>query len=95
MYGQPIDPGKGMNIASLVLGICGLVIPYGGLICAIIGLILGIQGKKKSESVGAPTGLAKAGIILSIIGIAGAILLIVACAGLLGCAATTGGVSYY
>jgi len=56
-----------------------LVVPYVGFITAIVGLILGISGRKKTVEVGAPTGLATAGIVLSIIGLAGAVLTVVLC----------------
>jgi hypothetical protein len=87
-YGQPyqqvpVNPGKGMSIASMVLGICGLVIPFFGTATAIVGLILGIIGKKKSQEVGAPYGMATAGIVCSIIGLACSILVIVLCSGIL------------
>jgi len=60
------NPGKGLGIASMILGIAGLI-PFSPL--AIVGLILGIVSKKKSSEVGASAGMATAGIICSIIGI--------------------------
>jgi len=74
----PAPPGKGMSIASLVLGIVALVntpfIPI-TLGCwslfvipvAIVGLILGIIGKNKLKAAGNPYGMAIAGIVMSII----------------------------
>ena len=56
---------KGQSIASLVLGLCGLVawcIPLFGYPVSIIGLIMGILGSKKGGK-----GMAIAGIILSVI----------------------------
>ncbi len=56
---------KGMSIASMVLGICGLVawcIPLLGYPVSIVGLILGILGRKKGGK-----GMAMAGIILCVI----------------------------
>lgn len=64
---QPPQQKKGMAIASLVLGIVSLVFFcawYLSIPCAIVGLILGIIANKKFK-----TGMATAGIILSIIGI--------------------------
>jgi len=90
----PVDPGKGLSIAALVLGICGLVVPYGGFATSIVGLILGIQGKKKSEAVGIQSGIAKAGIVLSIIGIAISIVWIVLCVGVLSIAGANGAFNY-
>ncbi len=78
---QP-PPGKGQSIASMVLGIVSLVVPYGGLAIAIVGLILGIISKKKLQSVGAPFGMATAGIVTSIIALAWSVILIFLCAGL-------------
>lgn len=56
---------KGQSIASLVLGLCGLVawcIPLFGYPVSIVGLILGITGSKKGGK-----NMAIAGIILCII----------------------------
>ena len=64
------NPGKGLSIAGMVLGIVGLVFtflfPPIGLICAIVGIVLAIQGKKRTPA-GMPDGMAKAGIITSMI----------------------------
>ena len=46
----------------------------------IAGLILGIVGKKCAGEVGAPTGMAIAGIIMSIIALAFALISTIACA---------------
>jgi hypothetical protein len=62
-----------MEVASLVLGIIGLLIgwiPFFGFPIPVIGLILGILGRKK----GTKKGLALAGMIMSIIGLFGAII---------------------
>lgn len=56
---------KGLSIASMILGICGLLawcIPCCGYPVTITGLILGIVGIKKGGK-----GMAIAGIILSAI----------------------------
>lgn len=76
---QENNNGKGFAIASLVLGICSLVLPYVGTATAIVGLILGVLAKQKLSEAGAPTGMATAGIVLSIISLAWAILVIVLC----------------
>ena len=66
-------PGKGMSIAAMVLGILAMVVGWIpgvgwlGLPCAIVALILGIIGRKKAKEVGAPTGMATAGVVLAII----------------------------
>ncbi len=80
--GPVVNPGKGLSIAGMVLGIVSLAvlcIPYVNflsLVCAIVGLILSIIGKKKSKAANAPTGMATAGIVLSIIALAIAIVVV-------------------
>ncbi|AWW26830.1 hypothetical protein ACIZ62_02785 [Acetobacterium carbinolicum] len=86
--------------ASLVLGIVSLVSIWFsyftiiGIICAIIGLIFAIQIRKAGELEGfTPNGMATAGLILNIIGLALCALVLiacVACVGLLGTAAMFG-----
>ena len=67
----PANPGKGLGVAALVLGIVGLVfcffLPYVGLPCALVGIILGVIGMKKSKEAGAPAGMAVAGMVCGII----------------------------
>jgi len=53
-----------------------------------VGLILGIMGKKKAMEVGAPTGMATAGIIMSIIGLAVAVMTVVLCIACIGAMGT-------
>ncbi len=72
-----------MAIASLVLGIVGLLVTLftGGLlgwvgaIISIVGIVLGVLGKKDPEH----AGMAKAGMILSIVALALSILIYIAC----------------
>jgi hypothetical protein len=66
----------------MVLGICSIVFayPFFGTVIAIIGLVLGVSGKRKLIDHGAPTGVATAGIVMSIIGLALSVLIWVACA---------------
>jgi len=76
-----------MAVAALVLGIVSIVfsvIGLGifGLIPGIVGIILGIMAKKK-----APSGMATAGLVLSIIGVALTLLILIACAACIGNAA--------
>lgn len=69
------NPGKGMGIAALIMGIvscCFFWIPYFNIIClmmSIAGMILSIIGLKKSKSAGASAGISVAGLVLSIIGL--------------------------
>lgn len=76
-YGGGMPPKtSGMAIASLVLGIVG-IITCGCLIPSILGIVFGILGKKDiRESGGAKTGagLAQAGFITGIVGIALAVI---------------------
>ncbi len=66
--------GKGLAIAGLVLGIvaCALFwatwINIVTMILGVVGIVLSIMGSKKSKLVGEPTGIATAGLVLSIIG---------------------------
>lgn len=59
-----------MAIASLVLGICAIVfsflpgLGFLGLVLAIIGLVLGVLGRKREPE---RSGMATAGMVLSII----------------------------
>lgn len=75
-----------MSIASLILGICSIVAAVFGLgfpigaIAGIVGIIMGIYGKKDPEK----AGMAKAGFICSIIGTILSLLFVVLCASCLG-----------
>lgn len=77
-----------MSVASLVLGIIAIVIGlftagslgWLGAIIAIIGIVLGALGKKNPEK----SGLATAGLVLSIIGLILCLLLYIACAACIG-----------
>ena len=77
-YNQPASSGKGMAIASMVLGIisipaiCFWIV---GLPCAIVGLILGILYNKENEH----SPMATAGIVCSIITIALLVLVLILC----------------
>jgi len=67
---QPIyqaqNPGGGAAVASLVLGILSIFLPWVGVVLAIIGLVLAIVAKNKRTL---SRGMATAGMILSIIGL--------------------------
>jgi hypothetical protein len=67
---QPVIPGNGLGIASLVLGIIALCVfcipPLAGLL-AIIAIILGVISI--AQAGGAPTGKAKAGLALAVFAI--------------------------
>lgn len=78
-----------MAVASMVLGIVSIVfsfiggLNFVGLVVGIVGLVLGILAKKK-----APSGMATAGIVCSIIGIVLTALVLIACAACFGTAAS-------
>lgn len=98
---DPIDDGKGMSIAALVLGIVGIVgglipiICYISWICPVLGIIFGVKGRTKSTEVhGKASGLATAGFILGIIGTAFAAIGLI-CTGIIGAAACAGAGSLY
>ena len=91
------NPGKGMGIAALIMGIvscCFFWIPYFNIIClmmSIAGLILSIIGLKKSKSAGASVGVFVAGLVLSIVGL---VLSSISCLVLLGLFAAASSPSY-
>ena len=77
----PVNDGKGMSIAALVCGILGIIggfipiVTYFTTVLAILGLIFGVIGRKKSTLVyGKASGLATAGLVLGVIGVAFAVL---------------------
>ena len=55
--GRTID---GTSTLALVLGIAAFVVPYGGLICAIIAIVLGSKYRKRNTN-------AKVGFVLGIV----------------------------
>lgn len=67
------DPGKGLAIGSLILGILGLLSGwiFGiGCVLGIVGVVLAVMANNKNQAAGVPrTGLATAGIILGILAI--------------------------
>lgn len=70
----PAGMGQGKAVASLVLGIIGVVlcqIVFISLPCQIIGLILGILAKRQRAG-----GMAIAGIVLSCVGLAFSLLVL-------------------
>ena len=84
-FSQPVPhmtemPGKGMGVASLVLGIVSLVmfcIWYLSLPCGIVGLILGVVSMNKAKSVGMRNGTAVGGLVCSCIALGLTILVYV------------------
>ncbi len=97
-YQQPQkNPGKGLSITGLVLGIVSSVFGWFGVVgivalaCGIVGIICAVIGKKKAQSVGiTSSGIATAGLVLSIIGTALAGIGVLACFACASCFATAG-----
>lgn len=84
-----------MAAGSLVLGIISLVmafiipgsvVKWIGAVLALIGIILGVQGRKDPEKHGLATG----GMVCSIIGFIACIIVVIACAGIMGGIAALG-----
>ena len=78
-----------MAIASLVLGIISLVLSFFGLgmisvFTVIIGIILGVLGRKDPET----KGMATAGLVCSIIALVIGVIMWIACAAVVGGAAS-------
>ena len=81
---QTTVPGKGLGVASMVLGILSLALFcfwYIAIPCAIISLILGFVGKSAASKAGAKNGMATAGIVCSFISIGIVILSLTILAG--------------
>ena len=73
-YNAPYKQGKGLAIASMVLGIVSLTIGCCsgiGFICALLGFIFGIIAQKKNRC-----GMAVAGIITSVFGMLWGLIII-------------------
>ncbi len=86
-------PGKGLSIAALVLGIVSAVFSwaYGinlvAVAAGVVGIVLAVKGKKAAVAAGAPTGMATAGLVLSIIGTGLAAIGFFACTACVMCSA--------
>lgn len=80
---QKPQGGKGIAIASLILGIVAVVFScfftYVSVPCGIVGLILGIIGMKKCPTA---KGMAIAGLVLSIVSLVLVILAVTVLVGL-------------
>ncbi|HWE28426.1 MAG TPA: DUF4190 domain-containing protein, partial [Polyangia bacterium] len=71
-------------VAALVLGIFGIILSWFpaallGVPLALVGLILGILARKNAQETQQPTGMATAGLAVSIIGLTLGILLSAMC----------------
>lgn len=85
-------PGKGAAVASLVLGIIGVVLWFfgvssiGSVLLGIIGLVLA-SSSKKAGFVG---GVRTAGFVLSLISLIGGALIFIACVACVGALGAAG-----
>ena len=75
-YASPArqDEPKGLAITSMVLGIVSLVIPFVGLLTAILAIIFGAVSRSHNEG---GRGMAIAGIVCGIIALVGGIVIII------------------
>lgn len=76
----PVVPGKGLGIASMILGIASLVLFcfwYLALPCAIAGIIMGCIANSKAKAAGMKNGMAVAGIVCSAIAIGLTVIILV------------------
>lgn len=87
-----------MAIAALVLGILSIVfavfgsgLQWIGAMVGIVGIILGIQGKKDPEK----AGMAKAGLICSVIGTVLSLVMFIACVACVGILGSSMSSLYY
>ena len=86
--GAPV-PGRGKAIASLVLGIVAdvflFITPWVSLVTGLVGLVLACVSKRD----GFTGGIRTAGFVVSVVGLGGAGLFLVSCAGCAACAGST------
>lgn len=85
------DSKKGLSIASMVLGIIGLLflcVPPFGVICGLLALIFGAISLNKKQGI---QGMATAGIVLGIITLVLWVVVFVFLIGILGMASTMAG----
>lgn len=76
----PAVPGKGLGIASMVLGIVSLVMFcawYLAIPCALVGCILGAVALNKAKQAGMKNGMGVAGLTCSLIALAILIIIVI------------------
>lgn len=70
-------PVTGLSIAALIVGILVIpaaLMPFFGIVAAIIGILLGIFALLRANKNGSPRAYAIGGLVLSILGMAAAII---------------------
>jgi len=84
-----------MAVAGLILGILSLIggsIPVANTfpmwLFGLIGIIISAIARKKAKAAGQPSGMATAGLVLSIIGFVFALITFIACLAFAGAAAS-------
>lgn len=86
-----------MAIGALVCGILSLiggfipVVNYFTLVLAIVGIVLGVKARKDLAEQGLPTGMATAGMVLSIVSLSLTVLVIIASVACVACFASSVG----
>jgi hypothetical protein len=80
VYVQQGTQTNGLAVASLVLGILGVVLfwtVWGGVILGVLAIVFGAVGRGRANR-GAPNkGMATAGLVLGIVGLVGSILFVI------------------
>ena len=73
---QPVArPTNGLSIASLVLGICSIVLWWFfglGIVLGILAVVFGVKARRRT-----PNGMATAGLVTGIIGLSLSVLFVV------------------
>ena len=70
-----VDPGRTMGIVGLILGIVGFFVFF---LAPIAGIIVSVIARNKSKAAGFKNGIAKAGLIVSIIALVANIIVTIA-----------------
>lgn len=68
---------NGISIAGFVTSLVGMFLAFWGIV-PVVGLILSAVGRSKAAQDGDKTGLATAGIVIGVIGVAWAVISLVA-----------------
>lgn len=85
--------GKGMSIAGMVLGIVSCILAWfylvniAALVLGVIGVVLAAVGGKREKAANRTSGIATAGLVLSIIGLSVAFIGFLSCTICVACAA--------